>query len=512
MHARASLRPTQDRKCYPRAAVAITHELFLLGRAARRLADGSDQLNRILSDIDRALARLMLGIEFQVPRPIAELEDPTTCQECHPKHFQQWSGSMHAYAADDPVFLAMNRRGQRETGGALGTFCINCHAPMAVTLGLTTGADFDPTKLPPGARGITCYFCHNVQDVVADHNNGLVVAHDQTMRGGVGNPVSSPAHRSAYDRRMDSDANRSELCGSCHDVVTSAGVHLERTYQEWQTTFFAGEDPLHHLSCGACHMRSSTGVIAEGPGLAVKSRANGFHEHLWPGIDQALSPWPERPAQAEAIRRDLDGALAVIGPSSLTSNVQPGGICLDPPGRLTVRVDTIGLGHNWPSGAGQDRRAWLEVIATDAGGAVLLQSGVVPDGKDPEDLADPTLLGLWDRIYKADGSPAHMFWDVARVDSVLLRPPVTLDKNSPAFDHSTTATFTIANYTAVDKITARVRIRPLSYAVIAELVASGDLAAGAVPSLPTLDIAATQSVWTRATKGTGAAKNTNCNP
>jgi hypothetical protein len=53
--------------------VAITHELFLLGRAARRLADGSDQLNRILSDIDRALARLMLGFEFQVPRPIAEL-------------------------------------------------------------------------------------------------------------------------------------------------------------------------------------------------------------------------------------------------------------------------------------------------------------------------------------------------------------------------------------------------------------------------------------------------------
>src|SRR5579883_1120826 len=67
-----------------------------------------------------------------------EMLDPATCQACHPTHYQQWSGSMHAYAADDPVFLAMNQRGQRETGGKLGTFCVQCHAPMAVHEGATT--------------------------------------------------------------------------------------------------------------------------------------------------------------------------------------------------------------------------------------------------------------------------------------------------------------------------------------------------------------------------------------
>ena len=51
-----------------------------------------------------------------------ELLDPQACQKCHPDHFTDWSGSMHAYASDDPLFVAMNRRGQRETGGALGTF------------------------------------------------------------------------------------------------------------------------------------------------------------------------------------------------------------------------------------------------------------------------------------------------------------------------------------------------------------------------------------------------------
>jgi len=447
-------------------------------------------------------------------RPIAELQDPATCMECHSKHYQQWSGSMHAYASEDPVFVAMNKRGQRETGGALGTFCVQCHAPMAVKLGLTNGTDYDPATLPPVAKGITCYFCHNVKSVADTHNNGLVLADDQTMRARITDPVSSPAHHSAYDKLMSSDANQSELCGSCHDVVTPRGVELERTYQEWQTTFFSQPDPQHHLTCGSCHMGSSKDVIADAPGLGVKSRNAGFHEHLWPGIDQALSAFPETAAQAAGIKRDLDAAIAIVGPTPFGGIVQPGGICLDPPpGGLTVRIDSIGTAHKWPSGAAQDRRAWLEVIATDDKGATVFQTGVVPDGMDPEDINDPKLFGLWDRAFKDDDTPAHFFWDIARVDSQLLKPPVTLDKNSPAFDHSSTVKFDVgAAFATIATITAKVRIRPLSYALLADLVGSGDLAADVAGKLQTLDILGAQSTWTRATKGTGAAMNTNCNP
>jgi hypothetical protein len=467
-----------------------------------------------------ALAVIAFGACGDGPaRPIAELQDPETCKECHPKHYQQWSGSMHAYASDDPVFVAMNRRGQRETSGSLGAFCVQCHAPMAVQLGLTSGADFDPAQLPPAARGITCYFCHNVKAVTADHNNGLVLASDQTMRGGVTDPVSSPAHHSSYDRLVDSDKNQSEICGSCHDVVTPRGVELERTFQEWKGTIFAQRDAAHHLSCGDCHMRSSNDVIADAPGLDVKLRNAGFHEHMWPGIDQALSPFPELDAQAMAIKRDLDPAIAIIGPAPFASTVQPGGICLDPPGRLTVRVDSIGTGHRWPSGAAQDRRAWLEVIARDAGGNPVLSSAVVPDGVDPEELqridapGDMHLTRMWDSAFKDDGTPAHFFWDIAQIRSELLRAPITLDKNSPDFDHSSTARFDLGpSFTTIETITARIRIRPLSYALLDDLVGSGDLAATTASQLRTLDIVGAQSTWTRATKGTGAAVNTNCNP
>src|SRR3954465_428275 len=59
---------------------------------------------------------------------LEKLMDPETCKGCHPKHYEEWSGSMHAYAAVDPVFNAMNKRGQRETSGQLGKFCVQCHA------------------------------------------------------------------------------------------------------------------------------------------------------------------------------------------------------------------------------------------------------------------------------------------------------------------------------------------------------------------------------------------------
>lgn len=53
--------------------MSITEQLFHLGQAARRLNDGSDRLDRCLAEIDRALARLLLGFEYQLARPIAEV-------------------------------------------------------------------------------------------------------------------------------------------------------------------------------------------------------------------------------------------------------------------------------------------------------------------------------------------------------------------------------------------------------------------------------------------------------
>jgi hypothetical protein len=436
--------------------------------------------------------------------PVSELEKPSTCMQCHGKHYSEWSGSMHAYASEDPVFVAMNKRGQRETNGQLGTFCVQCHAPMAVALGLTDGVHYDPSQLTEQTKGVTCFFCHDVKDVTADHNNGLVLALDDTMRGGVSDPTDSPAHHAKYDPMMAGYTNNSVECGSCHDVVTPRGVALERTYTEWKPTIFVNGDPSQGAlpeTCSGCHMKSdpSTKFIADGPNLDTKPRDNSFHEHMWLGVDQALTPFEDTDDQAAAIKRDLDEALVIAG----TTPPGEGGICVTPygGGQITVRMDTRGTGHMWPSGAAQDRRAWLEVIAYDANNGIVFQSGIVGDNQDPEDIDDPTLFGLWDRTVDDNGNPAHFFWQVAPggVTSVLLKPPVTTVKNDWRFDHSSTATFSVPAYYTIDHITARVRIRPLPYAVLDDLVASGDLDPAIVPQLKTLDIKYTNKTWTRAT-------------
>src|SRR5215467_12647759 len=64
---------------------------------------------------------------------VEQLKDPQTCNGCHPKQYQDWSGSMHAYATDDPLFVALNKRGQ---DAQIGAFCVKCHAPMAVHDGM----------------------------------------------------------------------------------------------------------------------------------------------------------------------------------------------------------------------------------------------------------------------------------------------------------------------------------------------------------------------------------------
>ena len=449
---------------------------------------------------------------------VEKLQDPNTCKDCHPKHYDQWSGSMHAYASDDPVFVAMNRRGQRDTGGELGDFCIKCHAPMAVELGIQTGANFDPKALPPEARGITCYFCHNVASVEADHNNGLVLAMDQTMRGGAKNASDNPAHHSTYDNTFAGRLHDSSMCGSCHDVVTPKGVHIERTFAEWKDTVFAREEvPLQKQTCNHCHMKPSDGLIADKPGLDVSPRKGGFHDHSLPSVDLALTPVPQMDSQNKLVRDILDVAVQITGPNKLGGALPNGGICLDPPGILSVRLDSINVGHKFPSGAAQDRRTWLQVIAYRADNSIVYQSGVVPDGVDPENAGDPNLKGFWDRIAKEDGSRAHFFWEVGpdKVDSQLLLPAVTLDINSPLIDHSTTFTYQIGiAFTEIDHIEAQLMVRPLAFEMVDELIASGDLDPSVRTTLlpMTFTPKAAKSIWRKATSGTGPAEFTNCNP
>ncbi len=438
-----------------------------------------------------------------------ELLDPETCAECHAAQHAEWSGSMHAYAAEDPVFLAMNARGQRETNGALGDFCVGCHAPMAVREGLTTdGLNLD--EVPAAYKGVTCYFCHNVQSVDDSHNALLTLADDTTMRGSIRDPVKNSAHKSRYSAFMDrQDPKSATLCGACHDIVlpsppAPAAVHLERTFQEWQEGLFSGQSGGDLQTCNSCHMLAvPNSVIANAPGAGVRPAR---YTHDFVGVDLALTPFPRQAEQRKLVEQMLDVTLR----AEICVAEVPGGFVLE------VLLDNVGAGHRFPSGAAHDRRVWTEVIAYD-GATPIYESGVVAQGQPVLSLSDPDLWVLREGVFGAGGQEVHMFWDIASTKNDCAddsRPgctipgPVTFDQTDPDFFITHVSRRFPRSGIAVgatDRVTLRVRLRPVGLDVLDDLVASGDLDPTVRDAMQTLDLLPNRGVEDVALAWTPAA-------
>jgi hypothetical protein len=353
----------------------------------------------------------------------------------------------------------------------------------------------DLARLPDKERGVSCYFCHNVTGIEDDHNGKLHLANDTVMRGPLRDPKPPYAHPAEFSELFDDARPKgSAMCGSCHDIVTPTGVHLERTFQEYRSGIFSksatGEPPAFN-SCPGCHMPGQQAFAATLPGLSVRN----VHEHLWPGIDLPLTKFPNSDALHSAVE-DCELRLAV---SFFTLEVTP-------PDLFTFQIET-NAGHNQPSGAAQDRRMWLEVLAYDEGGKLLDQvsSGAIAEGEiedkpegDPK--RDPHLVLFRDRIYDAQGKPVHMFWQPEKsaahpdgYESTVL-PAAT--STYVEGKHAVLKQFRLQGPKGLPaRVTARLRIRPIGMDVLRDLVESGDLDPAIVSKMPTLTFGA-QIDWT----------------
>ena len=393
----------------------------------------------------------------------AELTEPDACMDCHPEHFRQWSSSMHAYASDDPVFQAMNRRGQRETGGALGDQCLRCHAPMAVRAGASTdGANLD--ALPKSQRGVTCAVCHLLG---GRHDSPVEITEDTAVQAGLTNPNQTAAHGSMYSALNDrNNPESSKLCESCH----------QRTYNEWAASVFSTTS--QPLSCGNCHMRGRDGLAANVEGVPLRR----VHDHRFPGAAVPLVSWPERDELIAATVADLDfsiGAQICVGPGPLGLT-------------LTVTLDNISMGHQWPTGSALSRRAWVEVVATSTAGPVFT-SGAFADTEAVADSRDRSLWMFRTTPLDEAGDPVEMPWRASSFDFQLLGPSVTNDRADPRFIHSQARQYQLsADATQID---VRVRVRPIGLDVIRNLVGSGDLSADIAGVSPTFTLGATELQW-----------------
>jgi hypothetical protein len=232
-------------------------------------------------------------------------------------------------------------------------------------------------------------------------------------------------------------------------------------------------------------MPGRQGRAAELPQAPVRT----IHEHFWPGVDVALTPFAGRDAQRQAIECEL----------AFSTRIRK--VDYDGVGTFTVQSETF-AGHRQPSGAAQDRRLWIEVVAYDADEKVVFESGRIADTepveKAPSDPSyDPQLALFRDWTYDAGGNPTHSFWQVAPssahpdgYDAVTL--PYTID---PAVPHTLNARFSVARYREIARMTIRLRMRPIGLDVLEDLVQSGDLDQSIVDLMPTFTLDGAAVEW-----------------
>ena len=334
--------------------------------------------------------------------------DPESCAGCHPAHYTEWSGSMHAYASTDPIFRAMNARGQRDTDGALGDFCVSCHAPLAVREGKTVDG-LDMHTVPDELQGITCFYCHSIDGLDGDHNAQLSLAEDDVLRGSILDPLENTAHTSVYSPYQDRNTPESSaMCGACHDIVAPGGLFLERTFSEWADSLYAHEEDGRFQTCGRCHMDGRDDVAVEG----MDAPERRVHSHTFPGVDLALTDFPELETQADQVQDSLDTTVRTVLE-----------VCVTPQETvIELTLENVAAGHMWPSGAAHNRRAWVEVVAS-RDGETLWSSGVYADDEPIGAFGEEDLARFGDQLFDDSGQDVFFAWEGTSYASELLNPP-----------------------------------------------------------------------------------------
>src|SRR5262249_36954278 len=106
-----------------------------------------------------------LPTRFPAQRPVRFDPDFFNCVGCHGSSaiiYPQWTGSLMAQAARDPVFYACLDIAEADALGS-GDICIRCHSPKAWMEGRSSPTNGSAITAQD-RDGVTCNFCHRMVD------------------------------------------------------------------------------------------------------------------------------------------------------------------------------------------------------------------------------------------------------------------------------------------------------------------------------------------------------------
>ncbi len=340
----------------------------------------------------------------------------SSCETCHPTHFAEWKGSMHAYAMVDPVYRELVMQRQLDLGATEDQFCTQCHSSIGTRGGeCVSGFKFEELS-PIVQEGITCEACHKVSSVERPFNSGHVLDPTGPLRGPIKDPVENSFHESEYSELFDD----SLMCGGCHDVVETSGLNLERPYEEWL------ESPAYEdgRNCQSCHMPTYTGQAAtDGP------ERDNLHEHRFIGLDLPLTEG----FVTEEELADMEQRILELLDTAAEVNLHVDGAVVAGQ-ELDLYVDIHNLidAHNLPTGSTFIRQMWLEVVAWDANGELLYETGLLDANDDLrnafselEPYGDQDLITLTSSFIDHNGNPEIFPWRAAEHALNALSPNYT---------------------------------------------------------------------------------------
>ncbi|HYC59882.1 MAG TPA: multiheme c-type cytochrome [Thermoanaerobaculia bacterium] len=259
------------------------------------------------------LAQVGLAYGQILPKPLPE-DDPIhaklladqqypsarVCGECHPRQFEQWSLSSHAYANVSPMFNKFEQKINDLASGTIGHFCVRCHSSVGTALGERRDIAWW-NRNGAAQEGITCVSCHRIGE-----GYGKVNAARRITPGDIHEPVFGPFDTTGGlkaisaamkygilispdqpNRPPDADGKKwirihqtaiqsdiltkSEFCVACHQVQVHPGIKLETVWEEYRASPAAKQG----ITCQQCHMSKDPGKNV-GFETGWAARVNGY--------------------------------------------------------------------------------------------------------------------------------------------------------------------------------------------------------------------------------------------
>lgn len=370
------------------------------------------------------------------------------CAECHPREFEEWSGSIHAISDKDLIYDSTVRENTQASlaagrhGLEKGRWCESCHNPLGTLTGLLTPTPATP-EIETLEEGTSCIVCHTaVHAEPLAGNAALTVRMNDVARHLHPVQIMAAPSRHARDmqaRRHSPLIGSSALCGACHTEIRPPSVSgdtpmtFQETYDEWRRSPQARDG----VQCQDCHMaRDPAAYVAalkrgERPRREVSHRIAGGNyllsmpslpPELLRGLRGGAPAGLNRELTAEAFKRSLARTHADVN-GLLREAAELHTEATREQGRLRIRstVRNVGAGHALPTGPLDQRHMWLEVRVSTADGHELFHQGAL----DPATgQLDPAAVRWVKLMLGADGRPdlRHILFDVDRL--VYPRKPI----------------------------------------------------------------------------------------